>query len=69
MELGLDVKNIGPGGGGFQDTWQLLQGGSTGSALIRLKYMDDDPTSDQPNPSGFPPQGGPPAGGYATVSQ
>ena len=48
----LYVKDIGPGGGGCQDLWHLLNVGSEGSANIRIRDVGDDPLY-WINPGGF----------------
>ena len=63
-----DVKDIRPLGGIFQDLQNLLQGCSTGGALIRLGDVVDY-LPDQPKPGGFQTKGGPPSGEDTTVVQ
>ena len=58
MEVGLDVEDIGLGGGGFQDLRNLLQYSSAGSSIIRIRDVSDK-SPDRSNPGGVPPQGGP----------
>ena len=66
MQVVSSVKDLGLGGGGYQDLRKLLQGGSAGSALIWLGDLGDDPLG-WTNPGGFPQHGGTPSGGDQTT--
>ena len=67
-ELGLDDEYLGPVGGVFQDLRHLLQGCSTGGAIIWIGDVGDD-HPDRPNPGGFPPQVGTPTDSDATIDK